>query len=106
MTEGFSLLAPLKKEMTKLKALCQEYSHTVQHSPGVSSAGFIGSMANCNFVPGKSDIDVFGHRHKIPRDNERGAIALVRQLNAKYQLGLGRAPYQHPTPGHIKRALY
>ena len=45
-------------EMTKLEAFCQEYCQTVQQLPGVCSVEFTGSVANGNFVPGRSDIDV------------------------------------------------
>ena len=76
----------------------------------VHKVEFIGSAANGNFVSGRSDLDVFVHGHRIPKESKRQAVALVRELNKKYKLGLERAPCQHPTPffidGHIKRILY
>ena len=50
----------LKKGMTKLKAFSQE---SVQDLPRVSLVEFIGSVVKGNFVPGRSDLDVFVHRH-------------------------------------------
>jgi len=82
----------------------------VEQLPGVHKVEFIGSAANGKFVSGKSDIDVFVHGHRIPRESRRRAIALVRELNKKYKLGLEKAPCQHSTPffidSHIKRMLY
>lgn len=70
--------------MTKLEAFCQQYRQAVEDLLGVSSVEFFGSAANANFVPGRSDLDVFVHGHKIPRDSKRRAIALVKELNAKH----------------------
>jgi len=89
---------------------CDEYQHTVECLPGVTSVEFIGSIVTGGFVPGSSDFDCFVHSVSIPKKTKRLAITLVRQLNAKYGLGLERVPYQHPTPffidSHIKRLLY
>ena len=93
-----------------IQKFCNAYRQAAERLTGVHKVEFIGSAASCKFVPGKSDIDVFVHGHRVPRESRRRAIALVRELNAKYQLGLERAPCQHPTPffidGHIKRILY
>lgn len=93
-----------------IEAFCQEYLQRVESLPGVTHIEFIGSITNGNFVPGRSDLDVFVHGHRIPKEGKRQAVALVRELNAKYALGLERAPCQHPTPFFIdsplRRTLY
>lgn len=96
--------------LTKLEAIKQEFRHSVEALPGVSRVKFIGSMARSDYTPGSSDLDMFVHGQNIPRQSKKQAIALVRQLNTKYDLGLERAPCQHPTPFFIdtrfRRALY
>lgn len=96
--------------MTRLEAFKQEFRQSVEALPGVSQVEFIGSIARGDYVPGSSDLDVFVHGHKIPRQSKKQAIALVRGVSIKHELGLERAPCQHPTPFFIdtlfKRALY
>ena len=96
--------------MTNLEGFRQEFSQSVEALPGVSWVEFIGSVATGNFVPGSSDLDVFVHGQKIPRQSKKQALALLKELNNKYGLSLERAPYQHPTPFFIdsplRRMLY
>lgn len=91
--------------VTKLEAFKQEFRHRVEALPGISSVEFIGSMARGDYVPGTSDLDVFVHGHKIPRQSKKQAIALVRGLSMKHELGLERASYQYPTPFFIDTRL-
>jgi len=96
--------------MAELAAFKQELHHRVEKLPGVNQVEFIGSVANGNYVPGSSDLDVFVHGHKIPKQSKKQIIALLKELNAKYELGLEKAPCQHPTPFFIdsplSKALY
>ena len=64
------------------------YRQAVEQLTDVHSVEFIGSAANGNFVSGRSDLDVFVHGHRIPKESKRQAVALVRELNKKYKLGL------------------
>lgn len=96
--------------MTNLEAFVHEYCRSIERLPGVTSVELIGSIARGDYVQGSSDLDIFVHGQKIPRQSKKQAIALVRQLNTKYGLGLERAPCQHPTPFFIdtpiRRTLY
>lgn len=96
--------------MAKLEAFKQEFRQIIEALPGVSRVEFIGSIARGDYTPGSSDLDVFVHGDRIPTQSKKQAIALVRELNMKYDLGLERAPCQHPTPFFIdtrfRRALY
>ncbi len=58
-------------------------------------------MARGDYVLGSSDLDVFVYGYKIPTQSKKEIISLVRQLSTKYELGLERAPWQHPTPFFI-----
>lgn len=93
-----------------LQAFTWEFSQRVEALPGVSRVEFIGSVANGSFVPGNSDLDVFVHGHKVPRQSKKQIIGLVKEFNTKYDLGLERAACQHPTPiyvdGPLQRLLY
>jgi len=91
--------------VAKLEAFRQEFCHRIEGLPGVSRVEFIGSAANGNYVPGSSDLDIFVHGHKIPRQSKKQIIALLKELNTKYELGLERAPCQHPTPFFIDVGL-
>lgn len=96
--------------MTNVEGFAWEFRQRVEALPGVSQVEFIGSIVTGNFVPGKSDLDVFVHGYKIPRQSKKQAIVLVRELSKKYELGLERAPCQHPTPffidSRLRKALY
>lgn len=96
--------------MTKLECFKLEFCQRVEELPRVSRVEFIGSVANGNYVPGNSDLDVFVHGHKIPKQSKKQIIALLKELNTKYELGLEQAPCQHPTPffidSRLSKALY
>ncbi|GAI37785.1 unnamed protein product, partial [marine sediment metagenome] len=96
--------------VTNLEAFRHEFYQRVEELPGVNRVEFIGSVANGNYVPGSSDLDVFVHGHKIPRQSKKQIIALLKELNTKYELGLEQAPCQHPTPffidSRLSKALY
>jgi len=91
--------------VTDTEAFKREFRQRVEALPGVTQVEFIGSIAKDNFVPGKSDLDVFVHGHKIPRQAKKQARALVREFSEKYELGLDKAPGQHPTPFFIDSRL-
>ncbi len=91
--------------MTKLEVFKQEFRQIVEALPGVSRGEFTGSIAASNYIPGSSDLDVFVHGHKIPRQSKKQAIDFVRELNTKYELGLEGAPCQHLTPFFIDTRL-
>ena len=91
--------------MTNLQAFVQEYCRSIEQLPGVTWVEFIGSIARGDYVPGSSDLDIFVHGQKIPRQSKKQALALLRELNNKYGLSLERAPYQHPTPFFIDSPL-
>ena len=86
---------------SKLEAFKREFCERVEALPGVSRVEFIGSIATGYYIPGSSDLDVFVHGRKIPTLSKKRAVALVKELNKKYELGLERAPCQHPTPFFI-----
>lgn len=96
--------------MTELEAFKQEFCQRVEALPRVNRVEFIGSVANGTYVPGSSDLDVFVHGRKMPRQSKKQIMVLVKELNTKYELGLERAPCQHPTPffidGHLQKWLY
>lgn len=100
----------MDRNMTNIEAFKEEFCQRVEELPEVNRVEFIGSVAGNNYVPGSSDIDVFVHGHKIPRQSKKQIIALVWELNTKYELGLEQAPCQHPTPffidGGLARLLY
>jgi len=78
--------------VTKLQAFKYEFRQIVEVLQGVSSVEFIGSIETGSYVSGSSDLDVFVHGHKIPRQSKKQAIALVRELSKKYELGLETTP--------------
>jgi len=96
--------------MSDTEGFVREFRGKVEALPGVRQVEFIGSIARGDFVAGKSDLDVFVHGYKIPRQTKGEIIALVRELNDKYELRLERAPCQHPTPffidSRLTKALY
>ena len=47
--------------MAELAAFKRELHHRVEELPGVNQVEFIGSVANGNYIPGSSDLDVFVH---------------------------------------------
>lgn len=91
--------------MTKLEAFKEEFRQCVEALPGINRVEFIGSIARGDYIPGSSDLDAFVHGQKIPRQSKKQAIALLRELSMKHELGLERAPYQHPTPFFIDTRL-
>ena len=96
--------------MSDTNGFIREFRERVEELPSVRQVEFIGSIATGNFVAGSSDLDVFVHGNRIPRQTKKQIRALVRELNDKYEMGLERAPCQHPTPffidTRITRALY
>lgn len=96
--------------MARVEAFRQEFCQRVEELSEVRRVEFIGSAASGGYVPGSSDLDVFVHGRRIPRQSKMQIIALLKELNTKYHLGLERAPCQHPTPffidSHLSNALY
>lgn len=57
--------------MTKLEAFNQQFCRSVEVLPGISCVEFIGFIARGDYVLGTSDLDVFIHGHKIPRQSKK-----------------------------------
>lgn len=100
----------MNSHLAKLDTFKQEFCQRVEQIPGINWVEFIGSAASGNYVPGRSDLDVFVHGHKIPKQSKVQIIALLKELNTKHEMGLEGAPCQHPTPFFIdtrlSKALY
>ena len=94
----------------QLAAFSREFWSVAGRLHGVTGVRFASPVKRSDFVPGESSIDLFVFGDKIPPESKRELITLLTVLNAKYKLGLERAPGQHPAPffidSRLSRLLY
>lgn len=93
------MAAPLTERIRQFR---REFEARAMTFPGVEAVEFFGSITEPErFRHGSSDIDVAIYG-EVPRDAKHDLRLLVRNLNAKYDLGLEEAPFLHPTPFFVE----
>lgn len=92
--------------VTNVEALKLEPCERVEALPWVNRVELIGLVSNGDYGARSSDLRVFVHRHNITRQRKKQVMDLVKELNAKYELGLERVPCQHATPFFIDGHLH
>lgn len=94
--------------MPGVESFKEELERRVKPIKGVERIEWFGSIAD-EFRVGSSDLDLIIWGDISAGDKEK-ISAIIRELNYKHNLGLEKAPYQHPTPFFIdsaaKRLLY
>ncbi|GEM_PF-4923068 len=103
----------------RIKMFVEEFEEEVEGLPKVKEVEFLGSITRGAFDSGKnlegyrfgeSDIDVVIHGDNISSEVKRKIGDTFKNLVRKYNLGVEKAPFQHPSPIFIdsllRRILY
>jgi len=83
---------------TDLNDFMNEFKEKVEKYSSVDNVEFFGSIKTSDWKVGKSDIDIKVFGNNIPGKTKRKIRQLLRVLNKKYNLKLGKARCCHPTP--------